>query len=176
MKSVNAVAERLASGPPRGLGCTETLAREASGDSDTLLGLLDALEDPRAHVQARAANALKKVQERQPALLTPHAKRLLRVALQCGVLEAQWNLTIVIGALPLLSREKSLAVDLLFEELQSSSALLRTFALTALCDLAAGDRALQSRLGPILQEFVSNGTPAMRARARKLLGKLGSSF
>jgi hypothetical protein len=43
-------------------------------------------------------------------------------------------------------------------------------AMQALMDLSGGDRALRARVIPFVLEFVDEGTPAMRARARRLLG------
>jgi hypothetical protein len=37
-------------------------------------------------------------------------------------------------------------------------------------DLSDGDEKLRARVLPIVREALEGGTPAMRARARKLLG------
>ena len=81
----------------------------------------------------------------------------------------QWNLTIAIGRLPLKGREKDLAVDLMYERLRDPSGLNRTFAMQALIDLSEGDAALRKRVLPIVHEALEYGTPAMKARARRLL-------
>jgi hypothetical protein len=70
--------------------------------------------------------------------------------------------------------DKALAVELMFERLRDKSGLNRTMALQALVDLsendaALNDAALRPRLRPVVREFLEHGTPAMRARARKLL-------
>jgi hypothetical protein len=58
----------------------------------------------------------------------------------------------------------------MFERLQDKSGLNRTMAMQALMDLSVGDKALRARVMPFVLEFVEEGTPAMRARARRLLG------
>ena len=45
-------------------------------------------------------------------------------------------------------------------------------ALQALMDLSVDDSALRARLSPVVTEFIEHGTPAMKARARKLMQKL----
>jgi hypothetical protein len=40
----------------------------------------------------------------------------------------------------------------------------------ALMDLSEKDAALRARVAPIVREALEGGTPAMQARARKLLG------
>jgi hypothetical protein len=57
----------------------------------------------------------------------------------------------------------------MFERLRDRSGLNRTCALQALMDLSVGDAGLRRRLGPIFGEFLEHGTPAMKARAKKLM-------
>ncbi len=132
-----------------------------------LVGMLRASDKA---VVERAARTLKKIAERDGAALLAWRKKLLQEALQAGDVRVQWNLTIVLGRLPLKGRDRDLAIELMFERLGDKSGLNRTFALQALVDLSEGDAGLRSRLTPIVREFLEHGTPAMKARARKLLG------
>jgi hypothetical protein len=163
------VRERLAAGPKRGLGEANSIAAQAARDEKTLAELVAALKDDRAAVVSRAANALKKVQQMRPEALQPHAKRILRAAMASQELRARWNLTVAVGGLELRGRDRALAVELMFDALRSESAFLRTFAMQGLWELAKGDSALMQRVRPMVQEFATTGTAAMRARARKLL-------
>lgn len=163
------VSERLASGLPRGLGCANAVAAEALHSPVVLAELVAAVQDKRAVVAIRAANALKKVQEGKPDLLVPFTKKILHSALECEELRARWNLTRVVGLLPLRGRDRALGIELMFEALRSESGFLRTFAMQGLVDFSVEDAALRARVRPIVEEFTENGTAAMRARARKLL-------
>lgn len=165
---MNAVAERLGKGAARGLGAANAIAAEAVGDPKVLRHLLRAAGDVRPLVASRAANALKKVHAADPALLVPFSEMLLRTTLRCEVLEARWNLILVVGQLPLRGRDRALATDLMFEALGSQSAFLRVFALQGLADLATHDAALARRLRPVLAAALEDASAAVRARARKL--------
>ena len=169
MSAAASVRERLAGGQSRGLGCANAIVVEALRSPDVLAELVAAAQDKRAVVMIRAANALKKVQEAQPDLLAPFAKKILHTALACEELRARWNLTRVVGLLPLQGRDRALGIELMFEALRSESGFLRTFAMQGLVDFSADDAALRTRVRPIVEEFAENGTAAMRARARKLL-------
>ena len=169
MSAATSVRERLASGPPRGLGCANAIVVEANHSPEVLAELVAAAQDKRAVVTIRAANALKKVQQERPELLVPFTKKILRAALECEELRTRWNLTRVVGQLPLRGRDRALGIELMFEALGSESGFLRTFAMQGLVDFSADDAALRSRVRPIVEEFAENGTAAMRARARKLL-------
>ena len=169
MSATTSVRERLASGPPRGLGCANTVLAEALHSPDVLAELVAAAQDKRAVVTIRAANALKKVQQDRPDLLIPFTKKILRSALECEDLRTRWNLTRVVGRLPLRGRDRALGIELMFEALRSESGFLRTFAMQGLVDFSAEDASLRARVRPIVEQFAENGTAAMRARARKLL-------
>jgi hypothetical protein len=49
---------------------------------------------------------------------------------------------------------------------------VKTFAMQALASLATPDPNLKSQIRPLLEELTQIGTPAMRARGRKLLRNL----
>jgi HEAT repeat protein len=163
--------DRLAVGTTRDLGCANEVAHEALGNPRLIYELIDALDDDRVVVPHRAANALKKIQRSKPELLHPFAKHLLRHALEIQHLHTRWNLTIILGELPLRGRDKSLALDLFFESLSSHSAFQRAFALQALANYAQNDPALRKRVQPILERATTDTSAAIRARARKLLKK-----
>jgi hypothetical protein len=121
-------------------------------------------------VAERAARTLKKISEADAGKLYALRKKLLAEALRATDVRVQWNLSIVLGRLPLKGQDKGVVVDLMFERLRDKSGLNRTLAMQALMDLSEKDAALRARVTPILREALEGGTSAMRARARKLLG------
>jgi hypothetical protein len=48
--------------------------------------------------------------------------------------------------------------------------LNRTMAMQGLVDLSEDDAGLRARVMVVVREFLESGTPAMQARARRLLG------
>ena len=134
---------------------------------DELVGLV---RDRDKAVVERAARTLKKIAVRDRGALYTLRKALLKEAFRAVDVRVQWNLSIVLGRLPLKGADKGLAVELMFERLRDASGLNRTMAMQALMDLSEGDERLRARVLPIVRESLEGGTPAMRARARKLLG------
>jgi hypothetical protein len=133
-------------------------------------GLVRQLRDGDKAVVERAARTLKKISERDAGALYAWRKTLLKEAFRAVDVRVQWNLSIVLGRLPLKGADKALAVELMFERLRDGSGLNRTMAMQALMDLSEGDAGLRARVLPLVRESLEGGTPAMRARARKLLG------
>jgi len=147
-------------------GVEAAFGREGDAACSELVGLL---RDKNKAVVERAARTLKKIAERDGTALFAWRKRLLQEAFRVSDVRVQWNLIIVLGKLPLKGRDRALAIDLMFERLRDGSGLNRTFALQALVDLSAQDVGLRERLMPIVREFLEHGTPAMKARAKRLL-------
>ena len=143
------------------------LGTQGASDCELLVQTLGATD--KAALE-RAARTLKKIAERDGAVLLRWRKQLIAQAMRASDVRVQWNLTIVLGKLPLKGRDRALVIDLMFERLQDRSGLNRTFALQALVDMSGSDAALRARIMPVLDDFLAHGTPAMRARARRLLG------
>ena len=68
--------------------------------------------------------------------------------------------------------ERRLAARLLGNYLKDRGSIVKTFALEGLADLARNDSELRSGVIEILRQAVRTGTPAMKARSRKLLSRL----
>ena len=134
--------------------------------------LVRRLRDGDKAVAEQAARTLKKIAEADAGALYGWRKALLKEAFRAVDVRVQWNLSIVLGGLPLKGSDKALAVELMFERLRDRSGLNRTMAMQALMDLSEDDEELRARVIPIVMEFIENGTPAMKARARKLLKKV----
>jgi len=133
-------------------------------------GLVRGLRDEDKGRVERAARTLKKISERDAGALYAWRKALLQEAFEAVDVRVQWNLSIVLGRLPLKGADRAVVVELMFERLGSASGLNRTMAMQALMDLSVGDEGLRGRVMPIVREALEGGTPAMRARARKLVG------
>jgi hypothetical protein len=132
--------------------------------------LVGLLRDGDKRVVERAARTLKKISERDAGALFAWRKALIKEAFRAVDVRVQWNLSIVLGRLPLKGADEAVVVELMFERLRDGSGLNRAMAMQALMDLSATDEKLRARVMPIVRKALEGGTPAMRARARKLLG------
>jgi hypothetical protein len=120
-------------------------------------------------VRMRAADAAEKVTRKKHELLQPYKKELLGLMAEASEQEMRWHLAVMIPRLALNANERELATSLLNGYLEDRSSIVKTFALQGLADLAQEDASLRPRVIEILRESSRNGTPAMRARSRKLL-------
>ncbi len=127
-------------------------------------------EDPL--VRMRAADAAEKVSRKNPELLAPYKAQLLGLMAEAEQQELRWHLAAMVPRLALNANERQCAADSLRGYLGDRSSIVKTFALQGLFDLAQNDHDLRSSVIELLRRAESNGTPAMKARSRKLLGKL----
>jgi len=127
-------------------------------------------EDPL--VRMRAADAAEKVTRMNPELLRPHKKELLGLMAEAGEQELRWHLAVMVPRLVLNARERQLVTSLLNTYREDRSSIVRTCALQGLSDLAQDDPSIRPRVIEILRESARTGTPAMKARSRKLLSTL----
>jgi hypothetical protein len=120
-------------------------------------------------LRMRAADAAEKVTRKKPGLLSPYKKELLGLMADAEEQELRWHLAVMVPRCVLNVKERQLATSLLNRYLEDRSSIVRTFALQGLADLAQGDPALRPAVIELLRESTRSGTPAMKARGRKLL-------
>jgi hypothetical protein len=78
----------------------------------------------------------------------------------------------MVPRLVLSAKERQVAISSLHDYLADRSSIVKTFALQGLADLAQDDPSIRPCAIEILREATRNGTPAMKARGRKLLLRL----
>jgi hypothetical protein len=120
----------------------------------------------------RAADAAEKVTRKHPELLTPFKKELLGLMAEATEQEMRWHLAVMVPRLTLNAEERELAISSLNGYLEDRSSIVKTFALQGLADLAQNDSVIRPGVIETLREATRSGTPAMKARSRKLLLRL----
>lgn len=127
-----------------------------------------------ALVRIRAADAAEKVTRDRRELLQPYKKELFGLMADAEEKELRWHLAAMVPRLSLSAKERQLAASLLNGYLEDRSSIVRTFAIQGLADLAEHDASMRPAMIELLREAARCGTPAMRARSRKLLIALES--
>jgi hypothetical protein len=126
-------------------------------------------------VRMRAADAAEKVSSQKPALLQRFKAELLGLLTETGQQELRWHLAQMVPRLSLTAKERARAAAALRTYLNDRSSIVRTFAMQGLADLAFADYELVPATIQLLVRLTREGTPAMRARGRKLLARLERS-
>lgn len=165
----------LSGGDRRSIGrADEVVAMVLKSDmlfSELIAGLWS--KDPI--IRMRSADAAEKVTREMPDLLAPYKKQLLDMLAATQEQELRWHLAAMVPRLALSSRERRFLFAALTGYLQDRSSIVKTSALQGLADLAKADLSLRAKVISTLTKAARNGTPAMKARSRKLLFQLESN-
>jgi hypothetical protein len=174
--SMHPILKKLSGGDRRSIGrsnevVAEVLANPARA-GQLVRVLVNALTGTDQVLRMRASDAIEKIAAQRPQLLRPFKRNLLALAGSSSQQEVRWHLAQFVPRLKLRSNEAAAFVEILVDYLRDKSSIVKTFAMEGLADLASNDQKLKSQIRPLLKELTQIGTPAMRARGRKLLREL----
>jgi hypothetical protein len=162
------LAERLAGGDRRSIGGANAVVLDVMREPFRFAEIIDGLTNLDRLIRMRCADVAEKVSSRHPDWLQPHKGRLLELAEVAEEQELRWHLAQMLPRLGLDRRQRRRAEAVLIEYLKDESRIVQAFALQALADLAAHDVKLRQRVLPLIEQMEATGSPAVRARARKL--------
>jgi len=168
----NDILALLAGGDRRSIGRADEVAALVSANPTLFPPLIAGLWSDDALVRMRAADAAEKVTRGRAKLLQPYKRELLGLMAEAEEQELRWHLAAMVPRLWLNEKERQIAVSLLTRYLEDRSSIVKTFALQGLADLAQQDASIRPKVVEILREATRSGTPAMKARSRKLLCEL----
>ena len=134
--------------------------------------LAGCLWDEDACVRMRSADALEKISRERPLLLKSYKEALLTLLAETTQQEVRWHLALVLPRLLLTQSECRRVAEVLQAYLEDRSSIVKTFAMQGLADLTTQCASLRSPVVEMIRVHTRSGTPAMRARGRKLLQTL----
>jgi hypothetical protein len=171
-RSLKSILALLEGGDRRSIGRADKVAAIVSRQLNLFPELMTGLWSEDRLVRVRAADAAEKVSRENPELLKPYKAELLGLMAEADQQELRWHLAAMVPRLPLNAGERHRAAASLEDYLEDRSSIVKTFALQGLTDLAKDDLDLRPFVIERLREAERSGTPAMRARSRKLLPRL----
>lgn len=171
-KTLHPILETLKDGDRRSIGKSNDVVKRVLRDPalfDVLIsGML--LDDPL--IRMRCADAAEKVTAIHPEYLAAYKPVLLNTLSKVEQQEVRWHIAPMLARLPLSAAQQKTVAAILLAQMNSRSSIVKTFAMQALFDLAARYPRLKPLALRHIRELTVSGTPAMKARGRKLLAKL----
>ena len=172
--SKKGIVSRLQGGDRRTIGRSDEIADMVSRRPELFAELIAGLWSEDALVRMRTADAAEKVTRNAPELLKSYKKELLGLMAETSEQEVCWHLAAMVPRLNLTSKERQRAAAALNAYLEHRSSIVKTCALQGLAELAQQEPTLRPAVAETLREAVRKGTPAMKARSRKLLLRLAA--
>jgi hypothetical protein len=163
------IAAMLNGSDRRSIGRSDEVARLVLKQPRRFRKLIKCLWSENPILRMRAADAAEKVSAEKPRLLVRYKAELLGLLAETEQIELRWHLAAMVTRLRLTPYERQRAAEALQRYSDDRSSIVKAFALQALSDLAQADATLRHRVKQLLEESLHSGTPAMKARARKLL-------
>jgi hypothetical protein len=163
---------KLKGGDRRSIGRSNEVVGNVLDDGTLFKEVFQGLWDDDAMVRMRAADAAEKITAIRPEHLKPFKKQLLYEVAMSEQAEVRWHVAQMLPRLKVTADEQALAVEILLSYLNDSSRIVKTSALQALADFALRDAKLHEPVIDLLTNVLQSGSPAMKARGRKLLARL----
>lgn len=162
----------LSGGDRRSIGRADEVAAQAPGDPALFDELIRCMADDDPVIAMRAADAAQKAAVHTPALLATHSRVILGALSRSPHQEVRWHVAQMIPCLSLSKAQRSQARKLLMRYLDDASRIVRVCAMQALADLTRQEPGWREEILTLLRDLAHTGSPAVRARARKLIGEL----
>jgi HEAT repeat protein len=162
----------LEGGDRRSIGRVDEVVRSVIKEPKRFRALVDGLLTNDEVVRMRCADAIEKVAHARPDWLKRYTNFFLGHAAGHPQQEVCWHMAQIMPLLPLTSLQRTEAIRLLMGYLEYESGIVRVSAMQALAELSRQDLQLGERIAPLIRAIMKNGTPAVRARGRRLLGQL----
>jgi HEAT repeat protein len=123
-------------------------------------------------VRMRSADAAEKLTRDHPDWLQPHKRILLNDISECTQQEVRWHVAQMLPRLTLARLELERAMHVLTQYLQDKSRIVQVNALQAMVELCQQNVDFKPKVVDIIQAQLVKGSPAVKARCRKLLKQL----
>ena len=165
----------LQGGDRRSTGRADQLASLVSDRPELFPQLIAGMWSSHLLVRMRAADATEKITRKSGELLQPYKKELLGLLVEAQEQELRRHLAVMVPRLRLTAKERRIVISSLNRYLEDRSSIVKTFALQGLADWAQHQPSIRPGILEILHEASRSGTPAMKARSRKLLLQFNSA-
>jgi hypothetical protein len=163
---------------PWGLAQSRLLAREIGDYRPSLRALVHELFGEQVYVRKRAADVARRITDHDPAPLQPYADELAGLLESLPIDESQtrWHLALVVSRTAHTQAQRLRAARTMSLLAEDESNALRCAAMEGLATLALSEPSLRSEAEALVEQFLWNGTPAMKARARHMQKRLTRKF
>lgn len=164
--------QALSGGNRRSIGESNRAVLAVLKNPEVIDILFQGVETPDPVLRMRCADVIEKVTAKRPELLIPFKKVILSRLSKIEQQEVRWHVAPMLARLPLTEAEEGTVVNLLLGYTNDRSSIVKTMSMQALVDIALRNYYLLPKIKQHIEELSAIGTPAMKARSKKLLKSL----
>lgn len=155
----------------RSIGRSEEVVEDVLREPVLLGVLIEGIFRDDAVVRMRASDALEKVSRQNAEYVLPYKQKLIELAANESQNEVRWHLAQILPRLELNHEENKRVIKVFLNYLTGNSSIVNACVMQAFADIAEVDSKLRPELLVHIKELSVIGTPAMKARGRKLLAR-----
>lgn len=168
---MHAVLKLLSGGDRRSIGESNRVVAMVREQPELMKVLIRGLESTDPVLRMRCADAMEKATLERPELLASSKRKLLWKLSRIEQHEVRWHVAPMLVRLSLSKTEELVVMNILLGYTHDPSRIVRTMTMLALADLACRSPRLLPEIKQHIEELVVIGTPAMKARGKKLLAQ-----
>jgi hypothetical protein len=163
---------------PWGLAQARLLAREIGDYKPSLRALVHELFDEEVYVRKRAADVARRITDVDPAPLHRYADELAGLLESLPIDESQtrWHLALVVSRTAHTQAQRLRAARMMSLMTEDESNAVRCAAMEGMGTLALNEPSLREEAEALVEQYLWNGTPAMKARARHMQKRLARKY
>jgi hypothetical protein len=175
IKTPHPLLQMLSGGDRRSIGQSNHVVSMVLNDPGLFPILFEGMDTTDPVLRMRCADAAEKVTAIRPEYLIPYKKVLIDDLSKVEQQEVRWHVAPMLTRLPLSKAEVDCVINILLGYTNDRSSIVKTSAMQSLADMALRSRRLCPEVLQHIRELTVIGTPAMRARGRKLVAKLSKA-
>ena len=168
------ILEKLRGGDRRSIGRANEVAQEIEENPALFGAVFGGLYDGDPVVRMRSADAIEKVTENKPELLSGYTAQVIAILVSAVQQEVCWHMAQITPRLECSADEENEIIGALQRYLSHKSKIVQVSAMESLTIFAERNRALSDEVTAIIKVQMANGSPAVQSRGRKLLRRLKS--
>ena len=163
---------------PWGLTQARMLAHEIGDYKPSLRALVNELFGEEVYVRKRAADVARRITDEDPAPLQRYADKLAGLLESLPIEEKQtrWHLALVVSRTAHTQPQRLRASRMMSLMTEDDSNAVRCAAMEGMATLALSEPSLLPEAEALVEQFLWNGTPAMKARARHMQKRLTKMY
>lgn len=161
-----------------GLAQARLLACEIADDKASVRALVRVLFSEDIALRKRAADVARRITEYDVMPLAAYVDELtgLLESLPIGESQTRWHLALVVSRIAHTRVQRMRAARIMSQLAESESNAVRCSAVEGLATLALTEPSLRNEAEAMVEQFLWNGTPAMKSRARQAQKSLTKKY
>ena len=169
---MQAIIDKLRGGDRRSIGRATEVVREIEDNPALFKAVFTGLFDDEPVVRMRSADVIEKVTQGGPELLKGYTSKVISILATAEQQEICWHMAQIAPRLQCNTAQEDEIVELLKKQLSHKSKIVQASALEALATIAGRSPERIGEIFALVTVHQETGSPAVQARARKVLKRL----